>query len=372
VPIEAQSVDAPLTRSAVFLTLTVPSLDPAAVATVRDGLTGLGDLVKTVGFRDLPSSLACTVGIGARVWDALTGMPRPAQLHPFRVIRGAVHTAIATPGDLLLHIRAERADLCFELERLVLDAFGDAVAVADETVGFRYFDERDLLGFVDGTANPVGQALPDATIVGDEDPDAAGGSYLVTQKYVHPLDAWNALTTEQQERIIGRRKIDNVELPDAAAPDQKSHKTLATIVDAAGEEHEILRDNMPFGSPAAGEFGTYFIGYARDLSVIELMLERMFVGDPPGLHDRILDFSTVLTGNTYFAPSAEALEALGDDADDAADPDAAGPAPTGDTAPPAPAQDPRTASDAPTARPAEDPSLGLGALRPPLSDRSPS
>lgn len=368
-PIEAQSVDAPLTRAAVFLTLTIPDLSAGAVATVRDTLSGVGDLVKTVGFRDLPSSLAVTAGIGARAWDAVTGMPRPAQLHPFRVIRGAVHTAIATPGDLFFHIRAERADLCFEFERLLLESFGDAVAVADETVGFRYFDERDLLGFVDGTANPVGQALPEATLVGEEDPDAEGGSYLVTQKYLHPIEAWNALPAEQQERIIGRRKIDNVELPDAGEPDQKSHKTLATIVDATGTEHEILRDNMPFGSPAAGEFGTYFIGYARDLSVIERMLERMFIGDPPGLHDRLLDFSTVHTGATFFAPSAEALEALGDDADDASVP-----APAQEISPDQddPGQNILSSPDLLISREPEDSSLGLGALRTPPSDRSPS
>ena len=349
VPIEPQSVDAPLTRSAVFLTLTTGG-DDTSLDTIRDVLSGLSDIVKSVGFRDLASALACTVAIGPGIWDALTGMPRPAQLHPFRPIHGAVHTAIATPGDLFFHIRAERADLCFELERLILDALGDAVTVADETIGFRYFDERDLLGFVDGSANPVGQALPDATIVGEEDPDAEGGSYLVTQKYVHTMAAWNALTTEQQEAVIGHRKLDNLELPDAAAPDQKSHKTLTTIVDADGTEHEILRDNMPFGRPGAGEFGTYFIGYARDLSVIERMLERMFVGDPPGLHDRILDFSTPLTGTVFFVPPADMLDALGGDADEAS----AAETPIPDTTAP------------------EDHSLGLGSLRAPSSDRSPS
>jgi porphyrinogen peroxidase len=348
VPIEPQSVDAPLTGSAVFLTLSIAG-GSGPLDTVRDVLSGLDDLVKAVSFRALPASLACTVGIGSAVWDALTGAPRPAQLHPFAVVRGAVHTAVSTPGDLLFHIRAERADLCFELERVILEALGDAVTVVDETVGFRYFDERDLLGFVDGSANPVGQALPAATVVGEEDPDAEGGSYIVTQKYVHALSAWNEMSTEQQERIIGHRKLDNVELPDAAAPDQKSHKTLATIVDETGAQHEILRDNMPFGSPASGEFGTYFIGYARNLAVIERMLERMFVGNPPGLHDRLLDFSTPLTGTVFFAPSADALAALGDDPEPGT--------PLGAPAPAAPAPAPG------------DTSLGLGSLRPTSPDR---
>lgn len=311
VPIEAQRVDAPLTSSAVFLVVAVKD-DPTSIATARSVVGGLADVTKNVAFRDLSASLSCTVGIGARVWPALVRRAAPAELHDFRAVRGAVHTAPGTPGDLLFHIRADRRDLCFELERQLLDLLGDSVTIVDETEGFRYFDARDLLGFVDGTANPVGSALPEATLVGEEDEAVAGGSYVVVQKYVHPLQTWNALTAEQQERIIGRTKPDNIELDDAAAPDQKSHKTLATITDEEGVEHDILRDNMPFGAPGRGEFGTYFIGYARRLWVIERMLERMFVGDPPGLHDRLLDFSTPLTGTAFFAPSATLLESLGD------------------------------------------------------------
>lgn len=342
VPIEPQSVDAPLTSSAVLLTLVLGSA-PGAVDTVRGVLGDLDDIVKNVAFRDLHASLACTVGIGGDAWDAVARAPRPRELHPFRAVRGAAHTAPSTPGDLLLHIRADRRDLCFELERQLLDRFGDAVRVVDETVGFRYFDARDLLGFVDGTANPVGQDLPDATLVGDEDPAFAGGSYVVVQKYTHPLDRWRALTTEQQEAIIGRTKADNVELDDAETG-QKSHKTLSTIV-VDGAEHDILRDNMPFGSPAGGEFGTYFIGYARRLWVIERMLERMFIGDPPGLHDRLLDFSTAQTGSVFFAPSAAFLEAMDDD-----------PAPSGPA-------DPASAVVPATPPEPADGSLGLGSLR---------
>ncbi|MFE6734333.1 Dyp-type peroxidase [Microbacterium sp. NPDC057650] len=307
----SQQIDAPLTRSTIFLVVTVTDQD-GAIDTVRDVVSGIDDLLKTVGFRDPHARLSCTIGIGSRVWAALTGRAQPAELHPFREIAGQKHTAIATPGDLLFHIRADRTDLCVEFERLLLDALGPAVSPADETQGFRYFDARDLLGFIDGTANPVGPDLPEATLIGDEDPAYRGGSYVVVQKYTHPLSLWQALSTEQQEAILGRRKADNVELPDAPADSQKAHKTLATIEDEHGE-HDILRDNMPFARPAHGEYGTYFIGYTRRLWVLERMLERMFIGDPPGLHDRLLDFSTPLTGTTFFAPSAELLAALGDD-----------------------------------------------------------
>ncbi len=310
VPIDAQSVDAPLSQFAILLVVTVTE-GAGALATVRDVVSAIDDQVKTVGFRDLGGRLSCVVGIGAALWDRLSPSRRPAELHPFPAVVGARHTAPSTPGDLLFHIRAERQDLCFELARLLFDALGDAVAVADETQGFRYFDARDLLGFVDGTANPIGSELPEMSLIGDEDADFAGGSYVVVQKYLHDLGAWAGLSTEQQEAVIGRRKADNVELDDAAGP-QLAHKTLATIQDDAGNELGILRDNMPFGRPGHGEFGTYFIGYSRRLWVIERMLTRMFVGEPAGYHDRILDVSTAVTGTTFFVPSNPVLRGLGE------------------------------------------------------------
>ncbi|WP_242111556.1 Dyp-type peroxidase [Luteimonas aquatica] len=307
---EPQSIDAPLSIAAAFLVLTIKE-DEASLATVRSVLGGTDDLIKNVAVRDIGRTFTCNVGIAHRAWSPLTGKPLPKELAPFREIQGARHTAVSTPGDLLYHIRAASMDLIVEFERMLLEAFGDAVVPVDDVAGFRFFDGRDLLDFVDGTANPDGLALPDATLVGDEDPDYAGGSYVVIQKYLHDMAAWRALAPEAQERIIGRTKYDNTELPDAPAPEQKSHKTLCTIADAQGE-YDILRDNMPFASPGRGEYGTYFIGYSRRLWVIEKMLERMFIGDPPPLHDRILDFSRAITGVVFFAPARKFLAGLGD------------------------------------------------------------
>jgi putative iron-dependent peroxidase len=179
--------------------------------------------------------------------------------------------------------------------------------LADEVQGFKYFDQRDLLGFVDGTENPVGAAAEAAITVSDEDPDFAGGSYIVVQKYLHDIDAWNALTVEEQERVIGRTKLSDIELPDDVKP-SNSHVALNVITDDDGTELQIVRENMAFGSPGAREFGTYFIGYAADPAVIEKMLSNMFVGDPPGNHDRILDFSTPITGSLFYAPTADFLD----------------------------------------------------------------
>ncbi|MFD1711115.1 Dyp-type peroxidase [Ottowia sp. GY511] len=305
VPIDAQSINAPLSRAAVFLVVTVNDT-PAALAKACDALSSVGDLLKDVGFRDLTAHLSCVVGIGSDLWKRLGIAKRPAELKPFAAIQGAKHNAPATAGDVLFHIRADRADLVFEFERVLLDKLGDAVQVEDEVSGFRYFDARDLLGFVDGTANPDGSDLPAATQVGSEDPAFCGGSYVVVQKYLHDLTAWGQVPVEQQEKIIGRTKLDNVELDDDAWA-QKTHKTLATIVDEKGVEHDILRDNMPFGRPGQQEFGTYFIGYSRRLWVTEKMLQRLFIGEPVGKYDRLLDFSTAKTGCTFFVPTRAML-----------------------------------------------------------------
>jgi putative iron-dependent peroxidase len=151
----------------------------------------------------------------------------------------------------------------------------------------------------------------DSVFVGEEDTAFAAGSYVIVQKYFHDISGWNELSTEQQERIIGRTKLADIELDDSVKP-TSAHSALTTIVEN-GKEIKILRDNMPFGRPAHGEFGTYFIGYSRSPGTIEQMLENMFIGRPPGNYDRLLDFSKAVTGSLFFAPSAAFLESLGDD-----------------------------------------------------------
>ena len=299
-----QAVLSPLTRAAIFLVVTI---DAGGESTVRDLLPELSGLQRAVGFRAQQATLSCVTGIGSQAWDRLFAGSRPAELHPFRELTGPVHRAVATPGDLLFHIRAQRPDLCFALAAEIMDRIRDAVSVRDEVHGFKYFDVRDLLGFVDGTENPVGPVAHDAVLIGAEDPPFAGGSYVIVQKYLHDLRAWNAQPVEAQELAIGRRKLSDIELDDAVKPPD-SHVALTTIDDPDGTKHEILRDNMPFGEVGPGEFGTYFIGYARTPTVTELMLERMFLGAPPARHDRILDFSTAVTGTLFFVPSADFLD----------------------------------------------------------------
>jgi porphyrinogen peroxidase len=328
---ESQPVLAGLSLSAIFL---VAVVEPGGEEQVRGTLTDVSGLVRSVGFREPDDGLSAVVGIGSALYSRLFGGPRPAHLRPFREIRGDRHVAVATPGDLLIHIRARNAGLCFELADLLMGRLEGAVTVVDEVHGFRYFDQRDLLGFVDGTENPTGTAATEAAIIDGDDAEFAGGSYVVVQKYLHDMTAWNALTVEEQERVIGRTKLSDVELPDSVKP-ADSHVALTTIVDDDGTEHEIVRANMPFATLATGERGTYFIGYAAHPDVLDRMLTNMFIGDPPGTTDRVLDFSTAATGALFFVPSQDFL----------------------DDVPPAPA------AVAPTAAPPSDTSLAIGSLR---------
>ncbi|MBB6486061.1 Dyp-type peroxidase [Rhizobium lusitanum] len=340
-----QPVVARLTRAAIFIVLTInPGRESEAA--VRSMCADLGGLLRAVGFRDLEGRLSCVMGFGSDMWDRLFDGPRPKDLHPFKEIRG-VHHAVSTPGDVLFHIRAARMDLCFELAMEIMSRLGDAVATADQIQGFSYFDDRDLIGFVDGTENPVDQEAIDAAIIDDEDPAFAGGSYVIVQKYLHDLKKWNAIPVEVQEGIVGRKKFSNIELDDSVKPSY-AHNALTTIVED-GKELDIVRDNMPFGDVAKGEFGTYFIGYARSPVRIEQMLVNMFVGRPPGNYDRLLDVSRAVTGSLFFVPSAMFLESVESDA-----------APS--------AAEPVAADRSDDAKPAArnesmDASLGIGSLR---------
>jgi putative iron-dependent peroxidase len=317
VTIESQAVASKLSRAAVFLVATLND-DKADLDAVRAMCGDLAGFVRAVGFRDLDGGLSCIMGFGAQAWDRLFGAPRPKELHPFREIQGR-HHAVATPGDILFHIRARSMDLCFELAMQITARLGKAIMVVDETHGFKFFDQRDMIGFVDGTENPVGQESRDAILVGDEDPAFAGGSYVIVQKYLHDLDGWNALPVERQEAIIGRKKLSDIELEDTVKPSY-AHNALTSITGEDGGELKIVRDNMPFGTIGKDEFGTYFIGYSRSPSRIERMLENMFVGDPPGNYDRLLDFSRATTGSLFFVPPATFLGSAGPAAQSAATP----------------------------------------------------
>ncbi|WP_224770148.1 Dyp-type peroxidase [Mycobacterium simulans] len=332
--VQPQPVLAPLTPAAIFL---VATIDDGGEAIVHDALQDLSGLVRAIGFRDPTKHLSVVASIGSGAWDRLFSGPRPAELHPFIPLAGPRHVAPATPGDLLFHIRAETLDVCFELAGRIVKSMAGAVTVVDEVHGFRFFDNRDLLGFVDGTENPDGPIAVSATTIGDEDPDFAGACYVHVQKYLHDMASWESLSATEQERVIGRTKLDDIELGDDVKP-SNSHVALNVITDEDGAELKIVRHNMPFGEVGKGEYGTYFIGYSRTPAVTEQMLRNMFLGDPPGNTDRILDFSTAATGGLFFSPTIDFL----------------------DDPPPLPCAQVRAPADTPAS---DDGSLGIGSLK---------
>lgn len=332
--VQPQPVLAPLTPAAIFLVVTI---DEGGEATVHEALADVSGLVRAIGFRDPTKRLSVVTSIGSDAWDRLFNGPRPVDLHPFIELQGPRHAAPATPGDVLFHIRAETMDVCFELATRLADAMAGAITVVDEVHGFRFFDNRDLMGFVDGTENPDGPVAVSSTQIGDEDPEFVGGCYVHVQKYVHDMAGWNALSVTEQERAFGRTKLEDIEFDDDDKP-ANSHLALNVIEDDEGNELKIVRHNMPFGEVGKGEYGTYFIGYSRNPAVTEEMLRNMFLGNPPGVTDRILDFSTAITGGMFFSPTVDFLD---------------DPPPLPDSPPTAPATDPAPG----------DGSLAIGSLK---------
>jgi putative iron-dependent peroxidase len=294
---------------AIFMIYT---LDAGGEERVRELCGEFEALVRSMRKRFPDDEPSAVMGFGADAWGRLfPDEPRPKELETFQEIKGAKHTAPSTPGDLFFHVRSRRADVAYELSFIINSKLEGIAKSVDEVHGFRYFDGRTIIGFVDGTENPEDETAVEMGVVGSEDEYFAGGSYAFTQKYLHDMKAWNEAGQEEQERVIGRRKYTDEELGDDVKP-ANAHNAVTNISDEEGNELKIIRANMPFANPSKGEFGTFFIGYASKFSVTRRMLENMFIGDPVGNYDRLLDFSKAVSGTLFFVPSYALLEKLGE------------------------------------------------------------
>jgi len=298
-----QTIIYPQSRDAIFLTI---GIRKGGESQALDLITGLSSLTNAVGYRYPQAHLSAVLGIGAALWERLFQLEKPQHLHEFIEIKGERHHAPSTPGDLFVHIRSDEYDVAFELARRISAVVGDAVDYHDEVHAFQYQDFRDPLGFVDGTESPRAEEAIKVALI--REGMWAGGSYIVEQKYVHDLKSWNALPVEEQERVIGRTKHSDVELDEKPG---NSHVAVNQVEDEDGNGLEIVRNNLAFGD-ALGKQGTFFISYARDPRVTELMLRRMFIGEPEGNTDRILEFSEALTGCNFFAPPRVFLDNAAD------------------------------------------------------------
>jgi len=247
---------------------------------------------------------SCVMGIGYEAWLKLNlPKPLPRELKNFEGVKGNKHTSVATKGDLHFHIRSDVKSFAYDMSSVITDFMKEIADCTVEVQGFRYWDSRSILGFVDGTENPHGADRDYFAVIGDQDPDYRGGSYLFVQKYLHNLDAWKSLSVAEQEDVIGRSKDHDIEMNDDVKP-KNAHIALANI----GDDFKVVRDNMPFGNVSTNEMGTYFICYASTFTTVEKMLSNMFIGDPPGNYDRILDFSSAKTGTLFFVPSLDMLD----------------------------------------------------------------
>jgi len=306
---QTQPVTTPITTSTIFLTLTFES--PLKADVIKKTLSQLHTYKREINSQYPESNIVYVAGLGTSAWQSLFGktLPQPKDLHDFKALKGAGGEAPSTPGDLFLHIRSEEMAVCFEFAARIAEQLGDAAKIVDEVHSFKYHDSRNVLGFVDGSGNPeTPEEVQESTVItSKEDDKFVGGSYVITQKYFHDMAKWKQLPVDYQENIIGRHKKSDEEFDDDAKKSW-AHNNLTEIIDENGEQHEILRDNMPFGDISKNEFGTFFIGYSKRPWVTEKMLDNMFIGDPVGNYDRLLDYSTAVTGNLFFCPTLDFLE----------------------------------------------------------------
>ena len=308
---QIQDVTHPPGENAIFITLKFKDMDIAAIREQVAELCGRAPAIRrSIRIRKPQGQFDFVMGFGATAWRTLfPNAPKPQELTEFTEITGEKYNAVATPGDLFFHLRGNTMDICYEVAAMIYDLTKNIADSLDEVHGFRYFDGRAIIGFVDGTENPDAEEAPDYAVIGDEDEFFAGGSYAFAQKYLHNMEAWNALSTEEQEKAIGRKKFNDLELADEDKA-VNAHNVVAKAEDDAGNELKIMRANVAFANPSKGEFGTYFIGYAGKFATTRQMLEQMFIGNPKGNYDRLLDFSTPVTGTLFFVPSYDILDKI--------------------------------------------------------------
>ncbi len=253
------------------------------------------------------AQIKTAVAFGPELWSKLYEQA-PAGFKQLESIQGSFNMPVV-PADVLIHIASARADICFALSQSFFEGIRDQVEVLDERVCFRYFDGRDITGFIDGTENPQ---FPDdraeVALLGEDTGIFQDGSFIFAQRYAHNLDKWKKLKVDAQEQVMGRTKLESIELEDEVKP-ANAHIARTVVEDEEGEEMEILRHSLPYGD-GRGDQGLFFIAYTKDLKIIDTMLVRMFGTSGDGIHDRLLHFVTPMDGAYYFAPSEELLEEI--------------------------------------------------------------
>jgi len=261
-----------------------------------------GDLVDTISSlrepRTTMGGVNLVAGFRPELWREAAPDAAPAGLEGFNADIVGVEGFVmpATQHDAVLWISGAAYDVIFDVSRAAIAELHGLATVADETSSWPYRHDRDLTGFVDGTENPTLIEAPELVLVPEGSP-GSGGTVLLLQKWEHDSAAWESLPLEEQEAVMGRTKLDSVELDDRPAD---SHAAM-TDQDRFGK---IFRRNMPYGTVTG--HGTMFVGFSAEQRPLVAMLESM-AGLAGGGRDALTRYTRALTGAYYFVPSAERL-----------------------------------------------------------------
>jgi putative iron-dependent peroxidase len=278
------------TASHAYLELELEAgAEPRALVTV---LANLREPRTTIGGVNLVS------GFRPELWRALLPDGAPAGLQGFnQEVRGPDGFVMpATQHDAVLWLSGSSYDVVFDESRQAIANLASIASVAQETSSWPYQHDRDLTGFIDGSENPSLLEAP-AVLVIPEGKAGAGGTVLLLQKWEHDVTRWEALPVPDQERVIGRRKEDSLELD----PKPRTSHVARTDQDVFGD---IFRRNMPYGTVT--NHGTMFVGFSAEQERLARMLESM-AGLGGGVRDALTEYTRALTGAYYFVPSVDAI-----------------------------------------------------------------
>ena len=308
-PTKAQDVWKDVGKNVSFVVLKLKrenlAADQEAIAEFADRSQAIE---RSMMIRAADANLKVSIGFSRTAWDYLfPNAVVPKQLETYTTLTGPEYSMPASEGDIFLHVRAGDEAVVYEVVRQFMVFLEPIATVLDETKGFRYFEGRAIIGFIDGTEAPAEFEAADYALVGEEDPEYINGSYAFAQKWLHDMDFWGKMKTEEQEKAVGRHKFDDLELED----NEKFHNAhnVAAKIEVDGEEQKIVRMNVPLSDPATGKTGTYFIGYSRYWSVTKAMLQQMV-----DMSDFLLTFSTIQSGQLFFIPSRDTLGEIADGA----------------------------------------------------------
>lgn len=265
-------------------------------------------ILRSHKIRNVDSNIKASLGFSYMGWRYLfPDASVPKELEEYKDMS---HNKYVMPkginGDLFIHIRANNEGVIYDIVSQLMIFLRSFTTVLDETKGFRYLEGRAIIGFIDGTENPLCEEVSNYGLIGDEDPEFTNGSYAFAQKWKHDIDQWDSYATDIQEKAIGRKKFSDLELED-----ESKYPNAHNVVSKAeinGNEQKIIRMNVPYSQPAHNIKGTYFIGYSRYWHVTKLMLENML-----NKGDFLLSFSKILYSQLFFIPSKDILEKIIED-----------------------------------------------------------